>query len=177
MPIGSSGPGSPSLNSRSTGRRSPRRRYRVSRIGRSGLVRCPGGIEGPRFFQKRTEGLFPRGSADGSAEGSPYIALDDADGLIAMAQMSAIELHAWGAREADPLHPDWVVFDLDPGEGVPGPRWSGRACTCASGWASSASPHSAAPPAARACMSWSRSPRQQRLGRGAGQCSAARSPS
>ena len=39
-------------------------------------------------------------------------------GLVAMAQMSAIELHAWGAREADPLHPDWVVFDLDPGEGV-----------------------------------------------------------
>ena len=55
---------------------------------------------------------------DGAAAGSPYVALDDADGLIAMAQMSAIELHAWGAREADPLHPDWVVFDLDPGEGV-----------------------------------------------------------
>ena len=39
-------------------------------------------------------------------------------GLIAMAQISAIELHAWGAPEADPLHPDFVVFDLDPGEGV-----------------------------------------------------------
>ena len=39
-------------------------------------------------------------------------------GLIAMAQMSAIELHAWGATEADPLHPDQIVFDLDPGEGV-----------------------------------------------------------
>jgi bifunctional non-homologous end joining protein LigD len=32
--------------------------------------------------------------------------------------MSAIELHAWGAPEADPLHPDQLVFDLDPGEGV-----------------------------------------------------------
>ena len=36
-----------------------------------------------------------------------------------MAQISAIELHAWGATEADPLHPDRMVFDLDPGEGVP----------------------------------------------------------
>ncbi len=35
-----------------------------------------------------------------------------------MAQISAIELHAWGATEADPLHPDQAVFDLDPGEGV-----------------------------------------------------------
>jgi bifunctional non-homologous end joining protein LigD len=35
-----------------------------------------------------------------------------------MAQISAIELHAWGATEADPLHPDLIVFDLDPGEGV-----------------------------------------------------------
>jgi bifunctional non-homologous end joining protein LigD len=35
-----------------------------------------------------------------------------------MAQMSAIELHTWGAAEDDPLHPDRLVFDLDPGEGV-----------------------------------------------------------
>jgi bifunctional non-homologous end joining protein LigD len=35
-----------------------------------------------------------------------------------MAQMSAIELHAWGAAETNPLHPDQIVFDLDPGDGV-----------------------------------------------------------
>jgi bifunctional non-homologous end joining protein LigD len=40
------------------------------------------------------------------------------EGLVAMAQMSAIELHVWGATESDPLHPDQLVFDLDPGEGV-----------------------------------------------------------
>jgi bifunctional non-homologous end joining protein LigD len=32
--------------------------------------------------------------------------------------MSAIEIHPWGATEADPLHPDRLIFDLDPGEGV-----------------------------------------------------------
>lgn len=56
---------------------------------------------------------------EGSARKSPYLAIEDVEGLIAMAQMSAIELHPWGAREADPLRPDWLVFDLDPGEGVP----------------------------------------------------------
>ncbi|MBV8525493.1 MAG: DNA ligase D [Acetobacteraceae bacterium] len=83
-----------------------------------GIVRCPEGIGGERFFQKRTEGLFPPFVRDGSAAGSPYVAVDDTDGLIAMAQMSAIELHAWGASEADPLHPDWLVFDLDPAQDV-----------------------------------------------------------
>lgn len=48
-----------------------------------------------------------------------HLAIDDTDGLIAMAQMAAIEVHPWDATEADPLHPDFIVFDLDPGEGVP----------------------------------------------------------
>ena len=39
-----------------------------------------------------------------------------------MAQMSAVELHVWGAAEADPLHPDQLVFDLDPGDGVKVPE-------------------------------------------------------
>jgi bifunctional non-homologous end joining protein LigD len=35
-----------------------------------------------------------------------------------MAQVAAIELHSWGAAERDPLRPDRIVFDLDPGEGL-----------------------------------------------------------
>jgi bifunctional non-homologous end joining protein LigD len=62
---------------------------------------------------------MPAAIHEGSAAKSPYLAIGDVEGLIAMAQMSAIELHPWGASEADPLHPDWLVFDLDPGEGVP----------------------------------------------------------
>jgi bifunctional non-homologous end joining protein LigD len=83
------------------------------------VVRCPAGIGGEQFFQKHGHGAMPPAIRDGNAAGSPYLAIDDADGLVAMAQMSAIELHAWGAAEADALHPDLIVFDLDPGDGVP----------------------------------------------------------
>ena len=81
------------------------------------IVRCPEGIGGEHFFQKHGHSM-PSAIRTGAADGQPFLAIDDADGLIAMAQMSAIELHAWGATEADPLHPDQIVFDLDPGDGV-----------------------------------------------------------
>jgi len=83
------------------------------------VVRCPDGIGGEHFFQKHSRGTMPDAIHEGSADKAPYLAIEDADGLFAMAQISAIELHAWGATEADPLHPDRLVFDLDPGEGVP----------------------------------------------------------
>ena len=83
------------------------------------ILRCPAGISGETFFQKNGHGYLPHQIREGRTGTQPYLAIDDLDGLIAMAQMSAIELHAWGAAESDPLHPDQLVFDLDPGEGVP----------------------------------------------------------
>jgi len=82
------------------------------------VVRCPEGIGGEHFFQKHGHGHLPDAIRTGEAARQPYLAIDDVHGLIAMAQISAIELHAWGAPEADPLHPDRMVFDLDPGDGV-----------------------------------------------------------
>ncbi len=82
------------------------------------IVRCPEGIEGEHFFQKHGHGTMPPGIREGTADKAPFLAIDGLQGVVAMAQMSGIELHAWGATEADPLHPDQLVFDLDPGEGV-----------------------------------------------------------
>ena len=83
------------------------------------LVRCPDGIDGQHFFQKHGgKGTPPQIRSESAAEG-PYLAVSDLSGLLACAQLAAIELHAWGAAESDPAHPDRVVFDLDPGEGVP----------------------------------------------------------
>ena len=86
------------------------------------IVRCPEGIDGEHFFQKHGHGTMPPGIRDGTADKAPFLAVDDLQGLVGMAQMSAIELHVWGATEADPLHADQLVFDLDPGEGVKVPE-------------------------------------------------------
>jgi bifunctional non-homologous end joining protein LigD len=81
-------------------------------------VRCPEGIDGERFFQKHAKRGFPQQIRAGDIAGAPYLVVDDLSGLIACAQVSAIELHAWGSREADGERPDRLVFDLDPGEGI-----------------------------------------------------------
>jgi bifunctional non-homologous end joining protein LigD len=86
------------------------------------IVRCPEGVDGEHFFQKHGHGTMPPGVRDGVADKAPFLAIDGVQGLVAMAQMSAIELHVWGATEADALHPDQLVFDLDPGEGVKVPE-------------------------------------------------------
>jgi bifunctional non-homologous end joining protein LigD len=86
------------------------------------ILRCPDGINGKeQFFQKNGHGILPSAIREGSALKQPYLAIDCVAGLVAMAQMSAIELHTWGADEAMPTCPDRLVFDLDPGEGV---AWS-----------------------------------------------------
>jgi bifunctional non-homologous end joining protein LigD len=85
-------------------------------------VRCPEGIGGERFFQKHGMAGQPSALRAVDAAGDPYLALDDAAGLVACAQLSAIELHAWGAEQARPDHPDRLVFDLDPDEGLPWPE-------------------------------------------------------
>jgi len=82
------------------------------------VVRCPDGVAGPHFFQKHGHRGLPLQIREGLAAGEPYLAIDDVDGLVAMAQVAAIELHSWGASERDPLRPDRIVFDLDPGDGV-----------------------------------------------------------
>ena len=83
------------------------------------ILRCPDGIGGEKFFQKNGHGYLPQPIREGRISRQPFLAIDGVDGLFAMAQMSAIELHPWGAPEADPSSPDRLVFDLDPGEGVP----------------------------------------------------------
>jgi bifunctional non-homologous end joining protein LigD len=87
------------------------------------LVRCPDGIAGQCFFQKhhaRTLGqnvrIVPIREKDGSRE--EYLYVDNADGVLELVQMNVLELHPWGSRIEDVEHPDRLVFDLDPGEGV-----------------------------------------------------------
>lgn len=86
------------------------------------LLRCPDGVDKPCFFQKH------HGTGLGNAvEAIPleqksgredYLYIEDTEGLLQLVQMNTLELHPWGASVDDPEHPDRLVFDLDPGEGV-----------------------------------------------------------
>ncbi|HEX6834694.1 MAG TPA: DNA ligase D [Rudaea sp.] len=87
------------------------------------LVRCPRGATQACFFQKHIErGFGPHVHSapivENSGETAEYVYIDDEAGLMNLAQMNTIELHAWGARVDDPDRCDRIVFDLDPGEGV-----------------------------------------------------------
>jgi bifunctional non-homologous end joining protein LigD len=44
--------------------------------------------------------------------------VDDLAGLLGLVEIGAVELHPWNATIDDIEHPDKLVFDLDPGEGV-----------------------------------------------------------
>ena len=57
---------------------------------------------------------------DRKAEGGEGTRLwvDDLVGLLGLVEIGAVELHPWNASIDDIEHPDMLVFDLDPGEGV-----------------------------------------------------------
>lgn len=87
------------------------------------LVRAPDGVGHQTFFQKHAMKGMPKEiklisitESDGKAEG--YLTLPDALALVSCAQISALEFHLWGAPNADLEHPDRLVFDLDPDEGL-----------------------------------------------------------
>ena len=89
------------------------------------LVRCPDGLAHPCFYQKHAGPWAPRSvrrvRIREKAKAAQYLVVEDVAGLVALVQMGAIEFHTWNAQ-ADRLEaPDRLVFDLDPGPGVP---WS-----------------------------------------------------
>ncbi|MDP3418253.1 DNA ligase D [Falsiroseomonas sp.] len=85
------------------------------------LLRAPDGIAGGLFFQRHAmPGQSPLvGAVQVEGQAKPYMRIDDAAGLAALAQVSAVELHPWGAMADAPAVPDRLVFDLDPDEGIP----------------------------------------------------------
>src|SRR5262249_6632245 len=51
----------------------------------------------------------------------PYAMVDGLPALLGLVQISALELHVWGARAENLEQPDVIVFDLDP---APDVAWS-----------------------------------------------------
>ena len=89
------------------------------------LVRAPEGIEGQMFFQKHgwrgmNKALDLMDDPHDKTE-EKNIVIHDLDGLMALVQSGALEIHPWGAAAQSLEKPDIIIMDLDPGEGVP---WS-----------------------------------------------------
>jgi len=89
------------------------------------LERYPDGIGKQSFFEKNV----PRGApswlrtvaiAGGEKRATVnYIVCDDARTLAYLANMAAITMHVWTSRAESLDQPDYVFFDLDPGERCP----------------------------------------------------------
>jgi bifunctional non-homologous end joining protein LigD len=89
------------------------------------LVRSPDGFGGQTFYVRHAGVWAPKELRQfeiksGTGSGTTMIA-DNLAGLVALAQMNVLEIHAWNARTSHLEAPDRIVFDLDPGPRVP---WS-----------------------------------------------------
>jgi bifunctional non-homologous end joining protein LigD len=87
------------------------------------LIRCPQGRAKKCFFQKHDTGSMgedvkhvPIVEKKGGKQ--DYLYVDDIKGILSCVQMGTIEFHGWGSRADDVEHPDRMVFDLDPDEGL-----------------------------------------------------------
>ncbi|HEX9169467.1 MAG TPA: DNA ligase D [Roseiarcus sp.] len=90
-------------------------------VGRAlALVRCPDGIGGQTFFQKHAWKGLDRNVVlvKDPSEPEPLISIRDFDGLMALVQSAALEIHPWGSTATNWERPDMIVMDLDPGDDV-----------------------------------------------------------
>lgn len=86
------------------------------------VVRAPGGIGDTMFFQKHADtarlGLTEQDAALWPGHAA-ILTADSTHAIVTAAQMNAIEFHTWNSTVRRIDKPDRVIFDLDPGEGVP----------------------------------------------------------
>jgi bifunctional non-homologous end joining protein LigD len=85
------------------------------------IVRTPDGIAGQVFFQrhKLLGTQAPMLSIKVHGEPEPFLGVDSAAALVALAQQGVTEIHPWGSKSGEPDVPERVILDLDPAPDVP----------------------------------------------------------
>lgn len=89
------------------------------------LRRHPDGVAGPAFYQKAAGAEKPSWMKTvpilSEARGEPieYYTASNLASLMFLVNLGCIEFHPWPSRIDDLEHPDYVFFDLDPGEETP----------------------------------------------------------
>ena len=85
------------------------------------MKRMPDGIDGPFFYEKSAPSHVPDWigrckvlSDDAKTGVIDYMTIEDAAGLLFIANLGCIEFHPLHSRCEDVEHPDYLFFDLDP---------------------------------------------------------------
>ncbi|MBX4865750.1 DNA ligase D [Rhizobium bangladeshense] len=87
------------------------------------LLRLPDGISGrQRFFQKHAwKGMNPHIEEitdPKDKQGEKLLRITDFDGIVALVQSAALEIHPWGTTTNNWERPDMITMDLDPDDEV-----------------------------------------------------------
>lgn len=86
------------------------------------IVRCPDGRDKQCFFQRHsgTVKIPTLESIDvkGKDTTETYFYISGKSGLTGLVQNSVLEIHGWQCAADDMDHPDRIIFDIDPDEGV-----------------------------------------------------------
>src|SRR5215210_6434995 len=84
------------------------------------LVHCPGGMARPCNFLKHSKIWGPsalrRVKIQEKTKVGEYMVADSVSAVVAIAQMSVLEIHTWNSTAGDVERPNRVVIDLDPGD-------------------------------------------------------------
>jgi bifunctional non-homologous end joining protein LigD len=88
------------------------------------LRRYPDGIKGQAFFQKDLREGLPEWfvtvpiDSEGKEKEIHYATANDRASLLFLTGLGCIDHNPWSNRLAEPEHPDYFFFDLDPSEGT-----------------------------------------------------------
>jgi bifunctional non-homologous end joining protein LigD len=90
------------------------------------LVRCPEGMGKECFYQKHVGVWAPdslrRVKIREKTKIGEYLVVDSLPALVGLVQLGILEIHTWNSVVEHLERPNRVVFDLDPGPGVPWTR-------------------------------------------------------